>query len=615
MEMTTTFVKIDSDVTNRFKRIMNQVEFDGQLTFITELLQNCQKGKATKVDVTLYGDKLIVCDNGIGCADPKDLFTLDTSGFEQGFGEGFSSVYTLLGRVKVKTLDWEAEVDVANLASKRVIKKEDLHVPIYKSYFYQGFIVELVSEKIGANEEEIKQMIRKVSSTMLDIDFTINGETLSKHDLFKAPEHHHFYELFDNSMYTGMLYVDTLHEYKGVDVYYEDRFVQNIHQGLGGLSGNIVVKKNKISLKAPDRTSIIRDEKRALLLKHLKRNLVTLLIYVLKEGSLDEVGAYSNVIQQHIPIEKSARFLRVNESEIKNQYEAKQTASDIPLIKKERKQGRFPLTFDKIGRRGSIKTMTSPPKAKVKGLDISTKNVKPKKGRQQSDRSFASYVSPPRPKRDGDSNLVSLSVLKKKTNVVWVELSRVKEFSEMIAEYEYYGIFTFISQNKLYDEALEYLGITHIEQVEENAIEKDYSVRNTGAKNKKEQRVMEILEKIESFFGLKETFYLSDIDCKMTVRLNDKKLHQQKLEIKGYAQGDVIHLNRKSLEFGKITGTMIGKKQLGVHDLKFILANLVLISHELSHFYGGNDNTLEQYHIQDSIQNKIGEFILNAEIV
>lgn len=654
--MTTKTIQINSDVTGRVKRILQGVEFDGQYTFITELLQNTQRAKATEAHITLDYDTMILSDNGFGCENPKDLFTLDFSGFGYGFGEGFSSVYTLLGQVKVKTLNWEASIDVERLANKRTIKAEDLEVPIQEADFHQGFIVELQSKLINSDRYYIAQEIRKVASTIKEIDFYLNGELLPKIDLFEVPAEAEFYEIFDNRFYEGMLYVTEDTGSEGVHIYYDNRFVMELNYQFSGLKGNVLIKPNKVNLKAPDRTSIIYDEKRRRFINRIQKDFDSLLIRIMKEGTSDQVEKYASVIRRYLPVEQFMRYLQIDDSIFKNQYEMRETAKDdeVPTApvyydapETEESDSEFNAYVDEANTEQVDYNIDSPISneefhhptfnssapapsevtqspalsdvvaavATMVEADAVTPQERDLK-RQQDDESFTSYVPNNRTERASKEEMatISLANIKRKTNVVWVERSRSDEFESQISQYEYYGLFTFYSPHVLYDEALRHLGITHVDEVEDNAIEKHYNVRKIGAKSKKEMRAMELLQRIEELFGLSDTFYISDIDCKMFVNLNEKQIYQQKLSVNGYAKGSEIHLNRKSLHFGKLSSLQLGKEQLGIHDVKFILSNLELIVHELAHrIYLTDDNTIDHYEAMLKVQKGITNYVLLNE--
>ena len=56
-----------------------------------------------------------------------------------------------------------------------------------------------------------------------------------------------------------------------------------------------------------------------------------LLIWVLKEGSPDEIEQYADVIRSHIPVDKFLRYLQIDEEQIKNQFEVREATKEQTL--------------------------------------------------------------------------------------------------------------------------------------------------------------------------------------------------------------------------------------------------------------------------------------------
>lgn len=578
---------IDSDITGRFKRILAQLEFESELTFLTELLQNCQRAQATTVSITHTEDRLSITDNGTGCQDPKDLFTLDLSGFGVGFGEGFSSVYTLLGTVSVETLDWSATLDVAALAQKASLRKEDLALAIQPIPYRAGFTVTVTGGRLPSLYDQIQSEIRAIAVPLKDLSITLNGERLESVDLLAPVPNQRFQQLFKNPIYEGRLYTDSTYYHQGVHIYYEDRFVDTLHS-IGGLSGVILIRPDQITLKAPDRKSIIRDEKRFRLIEQLENDLKTLVLRVLREGDDEAIEAHAETIRYLLPIEQTMRYLQFDPRGIRNQYETRKAAKPL----------QEPPVADVSAEPEESSVEAAPP------IDTT---------RTANDETFSSSIALPARgiTHKEDLATVTISTIKRKNNVVWVQKRYLEEYQELVDQYEYYGIFTFISPHGLYDDALSHLGVPHIALVEDEAISKDYDVRSIGARNKKEQRALELLSLIERHFSLPETFVISTISCKMTVQLNEKRIFQQPLPVTGYARGSSIHLDRTSLLFGKLSGASLHQPKLGLHDVKFILANLEVIAHELAHLlYFTQDNTKTHFERIIEIQQKIGQFVL-----
>lgn len=619
--------KIQSDAWSRLRTIRSGVVFDNILTFLYELVQNSQRVKATEVDISVEGSTFILEDNGKGCEDSDDLFKMDFSGFGVGYGIGFTSVYPIADKVRVETRDWATTIDVV-----KVVKEGDLSYELEDITYLHGFKVILEGEKIREYEQQIIREVKEIVSIIPKMNVRVNGELVHKRDLFEAPYDTRFHKIFKNEIYKGRLAIAEMSESGGVEVYYDYRHVCKFYlDGITGVihiddelitekvykrddpkadkDGYIKVKEKRINLKSPDRKSIIWDEKRTRLRELLEEDLRELCKMVIKEGTDEEVEMYADTIDKYISVEEYIRYLTIDDSEILSRNEMKKkNASDENTYKDGE------IEFEE--NEGELVNEEEPHVVQSEFKNQKLRHLVREKDtvRQEDDRHFNSYVSgSSHHQMISKSNLgqVSIKNIKKKKNVVWVEKKEQDRFQDLINKYEKYRIFTFVSPHVLYDRALEHLGITHIRDVEDRAIEKQYTVTNTGAKTKKEQRAMELLGFIERELGLNQTFYISDIDCKMIVSLQDSKLYQEKLSIEGYVQEERIHLNRKCLQFGKLSSSDLDKERIGINDVKFIFANADLIFKELScRIYGMDVDSKEQYKNQMYLQNKISEMLL-----
>lgn len=576
MMKTLSKISIESDAWSRLKTIRSGVVYDSALTFVYELIQNCQRAGATEVEMKVEDDYFGIYDNGRGCKNPKDLFTMDYSGFGVGYGIGFTSVYPIADRVYVRTLDWSAGIDI-----ERAIEEKDLSLEIAESPFVRGFELVIRGEKIRALSESIKEKIEEAASIIPDMDIYLNGRPIEKVDLFEEPEGTPYHLKASNRIYEGRLVLaSNPYESNFLDVYYEHRHVCKIY--VEGLSGNILIHDGKVKLKAPDRKSIIYDERRERLMEQIQKDAEELCKMVVRSSEDEDKKKYADTIDRYLGVENYIRYLMMDDNEFKNQYEMRDEAArneeKTEEGSEEQEESQESYAFD------------------------------PDNSRMEPDQHFQSYVSAPWGTEEEKNQQITISNIRKKRNVVWVEKEEAEHYEEQIAKYAYYGIYTFKSPHILYDRALTYLDIPHIQDVEARAIEKDYKVVNTGARSNRERRIMQLLQFIERKLGIGEAFYLSDIDCRMTVRLRESKLYQEKLDVEGYEQGGRIHLNRKSLDYGNITSSDWKRSAIGINDIKFVLSNLVLLAHEISHLYGTKDNTVAHYLKQDEIQKKIGQF-------
>lgn len=578
-------VEIQSDAWSRLKTIRSGVVYDNILTFLYELIQNSQRANASSIYISVHGDTFTIIDDGKGCPNPKDLFTMDFSGFGVGYGIGFTSVYPIADRIDVETANWRTTLDM-----NKAIDEKNLFLAIEPTHPVSGFHLTLKGEKISEYEADIIDKSIEIASIIPDIDIRVNGDYVHKVDLFEPPTYTNQHGKVNNRIYEGRLVLNNLEKSSGIEVYYEHRHVCRIY--LEGVRGNILIKPGKINLKAPDRKSIIWDYLRDNLYHQLRSDIADLCKKAVKQSTDEEKEDLANTIDLYLGVSAYIRYLMMDEADILNQYETREAAEANEKAEEESEAADTEEAFREEEQQEQVSFFVADNE------------------RHQEDITFHSFVSAHDRDLVQKGEQVSISTIKRKKNVVWVKKKEEDQYQDLITKYAYYGIHTFVSPHVLYDRALEHLGITHIADVEHQAIEKKYSVTRTGARNKKEMRAMELLSFIERELGFGETFYLSDIDCRMVVNLNESKIYQQKLEVEGYEQGGRIHLDRKSLEFGRLSGSHYGRVDIGINDIKFVMSNIVLIAHEMSHLYGTHDNTIGHYQQQDALQKKIGKLFL-----
>lgn len=605
-------MEITSNVANRLKKIREGSVYASHTSFIDELIQNAQRAKATECHIIVDVDTFIIRDNGIGCPNPKTLFTLDVSGFGVGFGEGFTSIYHIADEFYVHTLDWTGQLNIID-----ALRKEDLTVTIKKNAFIQGFELVMKGRLIEKYNYEIQESVINIAQYIPDIKFTLNNEIIGKQELLTF----NYLEIerrFSNRMYDGVIGILPSHQYGRIKIYHDYRYVT--HMDLEGAEGTILLKPNAVTLRTPDRKDIIYDTKRSKLTRTLFKDVQYLTKELLKENDSSLISRYANTIENYLNVEDYINFLSIEESAIPNQYEVRNKKNesintDDDIENQDEQEQNTVNQNHNTSNVQTAKTTVNRPSNNSTASNKDNRQLQEQVDtrRVQEDTKFNSYVYSEAITKEELKN-ISIKNIKNKKNVIWVEKEREHEFHELIVKYEYYGVFTFVSPHILYNNALRFMAIPHISTVEDHAIEKQYEVKRTGAKNKKEERIMEILFMIEQYLNLKTTFFISDIKCNMRINLRGTKIYQQPFPIHGYAKGSVIHLNRKSLKMGKISSILLHKPKIGIHDIKFIMNNLELISHELSHvIYNTKDNTMEHYEGMLKIQNDIADFISNQE--
>ena len=194
-------VEVRSNIAGDIVKIRKGVVFKEYATVIDELLQNCQRAKAKNIRIEVLDNRLVIEDDGVGCADPQALFEKNTSAWmneDEAFGEGFFSVFMLADKLKVRSHDWELKVDVLDmLATKNMFI--DVHEGLE---FHDGFRVEIEGETVADRYWELKSEVRKIAPIMAQ-KVVMNDDELEKIDLISKTSPHDV--LVDNELFSAVL--------------------------------------------------------------------------------------------------------------------------------------------------------------------------------------------------------------------------------------------------------------------------------------------------------------------------------------------------------------------------------------------------------------------------
>lgn len=661
---------IQSDVKGRLKKIREGLVYSKRAVFVRELVQNSFRSfnemkdeirtERNKIWITIDGEEFTIRDNAKGCADHEELLTLDRSGFGIGFGEGFTSIYMVADEFRTETagydkkgnpFSWSAYLNIQQALDNPKATAEDLNAEIVKDEegLEKGFFVYLKGTRIEEYYYEIIEEIKELCTYIPDIDIYLNGNMIEKENLFDTIENGPYTIIDvnnkDNRLYEGKITLTHSYFQTGIKVYFEHRFVQELH--INGAKGIIQLKEKAVNLRSPDRTEIIHDKKRKRLLNRLEAEVKSLLKRLVANGKREEIDNYAKIIQEYLSVKEYINYLEIDSSVLSEEIEKELKQIDKmeyqPLEKKNAAEfyemidhynhsiGQNQGNMDKSGEYEQNEILEQVQVAasvfeKAVGMENYQSSYaeeqmeivehqmeeSPKESsvdtvRRIQDRNFSSAmgVKPAELIKKEQLQGMNIKDIKKKKNIVWCSKDEEEKYKSFITEFEYKNVFTFVSPHVLYDNALRHLGIPHVSEYD-NCLVEDYLVTRTGAKTKKEERATELLSRLEKFLSISETFFISDIQCKRRVELNGKKIFQEKVSVGGYEQYGYIHLNRKSLYFGKISGADIGKKKNGIHDVKFYITNARLISHELAHkLFDTKDNTKEHFEREGDICEKI----------
>lgn len=571
-----TGIQIRSNISNRLAKVREGVVYDSVTSVLGELAQNAQRAQATEVSVVIANGAIVMHDNGKGCADPQQIFEMDSSGWglDEAFGEGFFSTFVVADTLAVSSADWEVNVDVA-----KVIETNDVDLNVKRvATPIEGFRVVLRGTKIQEHEAELIQFMEELASLMPQ-DVAVNGIEVPKLDLTKvnAP----YSESFETDLYTATIAPAT-GWMSYVKVYYESRFVCELY--VDGLSGNLVLKQNAVTLKAPDRRAIVFDDKRAEFLRVLREDTKTMYKHFVEVATDSDLDKYAQEITEYLEVEDYLALLPMSEEELR--------------AEKAEEERREMMDVD-IALNMGIESEHRPVALQVSDNE-----------RTEETQEITTQVVTKR-KQENKKQVKKLEVLRNQRKVAWVKASEAESSQELIKELEYYGFKILVARNKLYELSFSFLGIVSIHEIE-STVNKNCTLTNIGATTKKEKRVMWMLERIEKYYGLVDVFRIADIDMKLEHYRNGRLVEKEKTEVNGLfrREGDTkrIYLDRKALQLPSYRVDKWDSANLNLNDLRMLLKNIEVVAHELAHLlYGTNDNTIEHTDAQSKIMKEIAE--------
>lgn len=555
-------VQIKVNTFNRIKKIRQGVVYGNIETVLDELLQNCQRTfkvseiETPVIDVIVKGRHVIIRDNGKGCSDPQKIFEFERSGWDMksAFGQGGSeSVFQIADIIRISSLEWVALVDVNN-----VLDKENLNVNVWTTDDYlQGYEIMLEGKKIADNLTLIESYLK---NTLAHFPYKcyLNGEKVEYIPLLKANSH--FSLDFDNEFYSAKFGIQR--GWKDCEVYYEKRKVTDVW--IRGVTGIIELKDDAVTLKAPDRKSIIQDDKFYAFRKQYNDDAKELYQkYVASNPEAEAFDKYADYIDEYLQAEDYINYLPDFEALVK---------TPIP--------NKLDVTFDNTG---SIVVETRHDLDKIVNVhkvSVDSKQYYPK---------FK------------DKQLV---------DSVWLENIRRDQLVELITKAMELDLKVYYSYNKLTQKAFRFLKIPHIEDVLKNETFSYVLHGTTKGDNTtyKEERLMNVLHYIEQCFELEDVFRIADVQEHIFVEHEERTLID-KLAKKSSAtlkDRNKIYLDRKSLNLGKVNVSK-SKSSVTKFDILVVMLNIQTIASGLAMLiYNTVEGTVDHFNKVEKISKEIG---------
>lgn len=559
---------ITSNVYNRLLKIRQGVVYDSVTSVIGEILQNCQRAKAKNIKCTTYDDAIVITDDGVGCKNPSTLFTLDQSEWgstTEGFGEGFTSVYAVADLIMVRSHNWEVNLDVINM-----INNQDLSYKVEKGHVYKkGFEIHISGEVIKNNIYELRSFLRKSARLIEGIKIEIDGEELDKKDYSEIGAT--FQKNYTNNLYTAYFAPATYSNY--VDIYYEGRLV--CQEYMQGIRGNLVLKAGAVTLKAPDRRSIINDGKKQTYLRMIRNDTQNLYEAFIKIATNEDIDTFSYQIAGILKVEDYEDMLEVGAEMLETKViesENGETRKGITGIEYSKK--------DEDWKEWDRREENNINESQIAKVNEIIQDVLPRKKKNVFLRDIASSEK-----------------------TFWVKPNEVISSQESIQTLEYYGFKAFVAINDLYEAVFHKYRTPHISEILTKLVQ-EFTIENCKLRSEKEERIARnIFRIIENHYGIHGVFHIADLKMQMVMK-GDRESKSKEIIIEGACKDGKIYLNRKDLQLSSYN--ISPSKNISTDDLRFLLRNLDTISHELAHHvFSTKDNTLQHSQTQAIIAKEI----------
>lgn len=571
-------VEVRSNIAGDIAKIRKGVVFKEYATVIDELLQNCQRAKAKNIRIEVLDNRLVIEDDGVGCADPQALFEKNTSAWlneDEAFGEGFFSVFMLADKLKVRSHDWELKVDVLDM-----LETKNMFIDVVDGLeFHDGFRVEIEGKAVSDKCWELRHEVRQIAPFMAQ-RVVMNDDELEKIDLLSKTSPRDV--LVDNELFSAVLTPSA--GYSTIRYYYEGRPVRDEY--VNGASGKVLIKKGQVTLKAPDRKEFIYDDKRRALVDKIEHEIRNMYREFIQTATDEELDEFENPISDYLEVEEYAKVLTVSEKlfKVKDDEENQdQTEVNTDYVQNE---------LEELGKKIALV-----PKWVDLAVLLETQNEKVS----------TPYESEGTTRTRRQEGLLE-RLFKKHKKVLYVPTGKVEAYEKDIRLAEYNGFSIVYAKNRLYEKAFEFYGVSSIADFN-SLIEEEYVIKKDEPRSKKELRFLALMKRVEQFYGMKEnSIKLANLNKIMKLKKTGEVLSTE--EVRGLCDtlNGFVYIDRDIVKFPEYRAQEPDYPTVTSHDYKVLLRVQQTLAHELAHLlYGYVDNTLEHSQAMSKISYELAE--------
>ncbi|OPH61867.1 hypothetical protein BC351_01090 [Paenibacillus ferrarius] len=580
-------VEVKVNVINQLK-LLRQSTFKDKLSFLDEDIQNAQRAKATRVDVTVdyNAKKVTIENNGKVLENPQALFSIaesewdeDVQKTESPFGMGFFSNITVSDHIEVFSGNKHIIFDVANM-----IQSNNTDIEIKETEeTYSGF--KLVLNNFDFNQVGsyvIRERVEILGKYIHELDVYCDGKLQPKKELTEGDGSIFMSKIEDDPTFKGWVALNTgfSHDLK---VFYKGRFVTKV-DSYYYIKGDLHITDKTLNLTAPDRKDIIKDEKYKDFLKKIKKQIQELANRSFLEGTQKEIERHLESISEYADKSKLKDEMTFLVLETKNEDDLKYL-NGIALAKKKNSDIKS-LNDYEVFVRSEASRQSESHFSEV----LIEQEVRDKAPRAQGTRSYGGYsdssIERPEINSDETEERQGKHIIVDEEPVFWLGFDEVVEQEKRFNIAKHYGLRIIVSRNKFESNVLKMLGyeqnVVHISELEEKTLIKA-TMTNTQLTTK-EQRALMLFDMISRVVGFtRNVFSIGDLMVLKETCIDVLNKTFDGIEADAVAiyckDNDKVYIDRSIIDKSKLRDDL--DEYLDLNDYKFVLLNLKEIVREL----------------------------------
>lgn len=601
-------MEVKVNVLNEMKKLRSTTYAD-RYAWVEEVIQNCQRSKATRVDVTIDYDHVIISDNGVGCTDPQILFDKSSSGWdeettanESPFGEGFFSTMIVANTITVKSIGFMAIFDVNKMFEENTTDV----IEVYDNKKKSGFSLTLTNFTDEYTTWQTESRFKEVAKYIKSPSVYINGEKV-KYEGTAPIEDTPFLLKIDNEYFKGWICPQSYrrsYTYSNiVKCFAFDRLVKESYK-FAGVRGVLTFKPNSIKLRSPDRKEFIFDDQYDAAVESFRNCIKKMYIRMIREGSDEDLRDYEDKICEYLDLDSYKKHIKFKF--------LKKPSADISNIGNDNVTVNAETEFDDDYDTAPINDIDSAGITPISDFGTisyalsSTNNIN---NTSDSD----TVIAPKRGRPKIQSAQTGESLDKIPDYAFYVESNSIDAYSEHIELAQMYDIPIIEIRNRLEQSVVENSpSINHIKDMQ-NMLKISVEYRNMYPMNEQETRATKLLSRVAEAIGAnKDLFVIADTTFRKIINVDGKDFTIEELDIFAASSGNQVFINRSHMTaYDDLTDD---SPVLTDADIKFLLLNLKLLAQEISHIlFHTTDNTIDHEATTNKLMQKIIDLIYSKQ--